>query len=186
MKKKICTFLLYFNITIYILLLLYALFFKTVPIGDFFSERRMFLRSVNLVPFHSVKLFINSLSGGFKIHAINNLLGNILLFVPMGVYFEYFRRCYRDKKNILISFFSVMLVSVAVEITQYIFGLGVTDVDDVILNTIGGLIGIIVLRIFFAIFKDKIRTAIIIASTISAFLILAVISAEFIIYGRPI
>ena len=34
------------------------------------------------------------------------------------------------------------------EILQYIFALGVADVDDLILNTIGGLIGIILYKIF--------------------------------------
>jgi len=47
-----------------------------------------------------------------------------------------------------------------VEIIQYIFKVGATDIDDVILNGIGGLIGIIIYKILELIFKGKTRRAI--------------------------
>lgn len=49
----------------------------------------------------------------------------------------------------------VIIFSVIVEIIQYAFRVGVSDIDDVILNGLGGLIGILIYKGLLLILKDK-------------------------------
>jgi len=42
-----------------------------------------------------------------------------------------------------------------VEIIQYIFRLGIGDIDDIILNVFGGAVGLVLYKIIWIIFKDK-------------------------------
>lgn len=62
-----------------------------------------------------------------------NIFGNILMFVPFGFLGWVFPK-FNDLKALLISFLSVLIV---VEALQYFTRMGVFDVDDIILNTIG-------------------------------------------------
>jgi len=57
-----------------------------------------------------------------------------------------------------MSIFLVILISLFVEIIQYIFGLGASDIDDVILNCSGGLIGILSYKVL-ALFVRNDETA---------------------------
>ena len=63
------------------------------------------------------------------------------------------------------------MLSLFIEVVQYVFALGATDVDDIILNLIGGFIGLIIFKIAEKIFKDdmKIKKAISILSLDSRF-----------------
>lgn len=73
---------------------------------------------------------------------VRNIIGNVLLFVPYG----FFTALYVDIKKSRSAFFLVLLASVAIEFTQ--LGIGrVFDVDDIILNVLGGMIGFYIFRI---------------------------------------
>ena len=72
---------------------------------------------------------------------IKNVLGNIIMFVPYGFFVSY----YLDLKKTLSAFLLVLLVSTSIETTQLLIG-RVFDIDDIILNIVGGMIG-------FAIYK---------------------------------
>lgn len=69
------------------------------------------------------------------------LIGNIVMFIPFGVY------CVGCKKKTLL-FTSVMgfALSFFIETAQYVLGVGASEVDDLILNTIGCLIGGIIAK----------------------------------------
>jgi glycopeptide antibiotics resistance protein len=49
------------------------------------------------------------------------------------------------------------LSSVTVEIVQGVFGLGASDIDDVILNSLGGLLGILAFVLLRVILRDRSR-----------------------------
>lgn len=82
--------------------------------------------------------------------SLSNVLGNIVLFIPLGVYFTLFNHDKRIYKNVLW----VFLISLSVEVVQFIFKIGIGDIDDVILNCFGGFIGIAAYRILLLIFKE--------------------------------
>ena len=65
------------------------------------------------------------------------VINNIWLFVPLGTGLY---RIFQKKWVLLIPF----VMSVAIELTQYITGLGIAEFDDVFGNTMGGWIGVLV------------------------------------------
>lgn len=66
------------------------------------------------------------------------LIENILLFIPFGLLAPFTSYRFRSKKVILIG---TVITSLCIEELQYVFRCGKTEVDDVILNSIGGMIG---------------------------------------------
>jgi len=87
---------------------------------------------LNLVPFQEIRRGLESHGGAPEI----NLVGNVVLFVPVGALVAWLAR----RGRVLVGLAFGMLFSVAIELTQ--FGLGrVADIDDVILNTTGALVG---------------------------------------------
>lgn len=67
-----------------------------------------------------------------------NVFGNVLLFVPLGVLLASFFQKNSGRRTILGCF----LVSIGIEIAQFI-GLSsrIADIDDVVLNVAGGVLG---------------------------------------------
>lgn len=87
--------------------------------------------TANLIPFKEIFRF----EIGSRMF-IRNVFGNIILFLPYGFFLTYFMKLRKVKYVFAFSFF----VSVAVEIIQYRIG-RVFDIDDIILNVVGGIIG---------------------------------------------
>ncbi|WP_433750412.1 VanZ family protein [Paenibacillus amylolyticus] len=98
-------------------------------------------RTVNLTPFQEISRDWNSLSlhrPGTAIH----LVGNILAFIPLGIFIPVLmgNKLFSGVKVFLLS----LLLSLGYEVAQLLTGMGIFDVDDLMLNTLGGLIGYIV------------------------------------------
>ncbi len=72
-----------------------------------------------------------------------NVIGNMLMFIPYGFFVSYFLKI----KKPLIIIVLTLLVSFTIEITQLLIG-RVFDIDDIILNVIGGWLGFIIYYIF--------------------------------------
>lgn len=98
--------------------------------------------NLNLIPFATLKLYTNLLQNSkdpFLLrHAFINLVGNVVMFIPLG----YFLPALWPR---LRQFFSILLSAVAIivfiELCQYFSNLGSCDVDDFILNIPGVLVG---------------------------------------------
>lgn len=112
--------LLSFVFIIYVLCLFYVVTFQDVGWS-----------SSNFIPFK--EMFRYSL--GSRLF-IKNVLGNIIMFAPYGFFASY----YLDLKKLRSILFLILLVSVSIETTQLIIG-RVFDIDDIILNTVGGVFG---------------------------------------------
>jgi glycopeptide antibiotics resistance protein len=100
-------------------------------------------KKANLVPFKTIKLMQSDrLSEEYR---IDNIAGNIAGFIPLGILFPLLfvglRRLWRTA-------FMVFLVSLGFEITQLVTGIGIFDIDDLILNVTGGIIGYLLVRFF--------------------------------------
>ena len=114
-------------------------------------------RSVNLIPFASIAEYVSSHSSGTGRIAFANVVGNILIFIPLGFYVSWLR----PRAPAWLTMLTVASVSVAVEIIQGVFAVGASDIDDVILNCVGGIIGILTFRLLSAILREQsqVRTA---------------------------
>lgn len=93
-------------------------------------------RNTNLLPFKTIGSYIWSWINGSmnKTIIIENLLGNILLFAPMGILIPCTFQGLRKFKKFL---FVMLVILVSVEIVQLLTHSGRCDIDDVILNLSG-------------------------------------------------
>ncbi|MFJ8531669.1 VanZ family protein [Bacillus sp. NPDC094106] len=107
------------------------------------------LQSGNFIPFKSISNNVQSLS----YHDLINLFGNIIIFIPYGTFLLFF------SKNKMISFKGVLILSLVLslcfECLQIVFSIGSFDVDDLILNTSGGLLGYSAYKIYNNILKTR-------------------------------
>lgn len=133
---------------IYLLILCYLLFFDP-KYGRVIGEK-----NYNLVPFKTIKNYI--IYRKYVTNEIfnNNIYGNIIAFVPMGFFVSVI---FSNLRGIIKIIFTTFIASSIVEIIQYKFSVGNFDVDDIILNTIGGLIGYIIYRILNIITKKVLK-----------------------------
>lgn len=139
---------------LYLLFLAKLLLFSRVPGSE---------RSLNLIPFASIGNYLDG-PAGVRRFAFANLAGNVLAFVPLGAYLTFLRRRARLWSNLLV----VAAVSVAVEILQWMLAVGASDIDDVLLNCVGGLIGVLaVVGLRRALRFEVVRTVIAVASVLA-------------------
>jgi glycopeptide antibiotics resistance protein len=97
--------------------------------------------------------------------AFANVVGNILIFVPLGVYVSWLPQ----RAAAWLAMLLVALVSVSVEIIQGVFAVGASDIDDVILNCVGGIMGILIFRLLSAFLREQslVRTGMAVLSLLS-------------------
>ncbi len=141
--KKVLSVSFYIMLAFYCILMLF-LFFRidSFSVVDLHAARR-----VNLIPFQTITEYLN---GTKLMLALNNVLGNIIVFIPYGIYIQVLRK----DKRFGISFLQVLFTSVSIEIIQFAFNLGAADIDDVILNCLGGLIGIGIYKLLLKMVKE--------------------------------
>ena len=121
-RGKICLYqeLLGLMFMIYILCLFHVVTFQDVNFGE-----------NNFIPFKEIFRYD---IGSHKF--IKNIMGNILMFIPYGFFASYYLK---NRKFGTITFLT-LIVSVTIEIVQLYIG-RVFDIDDIILNIIGGMGG---------------------------------------------
>ena len=103
-------------------------------------------QKVNLIPFATVKLFINAYrnSNLDTTFIMQNILGNFFAFMP----FAFFIPAIFKKINSSFRFFVVISLGVIIiELLQIVFLTGSADIDDFILNTTGAMVAYFVLNI---------------------------------------
>lgn len=98
--------------------------------------------NLNLQPFKTIKMYanivINSTNGNLLRHALINLAGNVVMFVPLGALLP---GIWKRMRGVLSTFLSAALLILLVEAVQYVTGLGSCDIDDLILNLAGVVLG---------------------------------------------
>lgn len=114
---------------LYLIMLLWLVLFKLrVNISSVFNYPH---RSLNLIPFAAPAKVNGEISFG-------EIIYNFLFFIPFGLLLSVNFK----KPRFLTKLVFIMVFSVSVELVQYIFAIGATDITDVITNTLGGLIGL--------------------------------------------
>jgi glycopeptide antibiotics resistance protein len=73
-----------------------------------------------------------------------DLVGNIMLFIPFAFFLCLIFRLNGLRNCVLIC----MITSISIELIQFLLSIGVADIDDVILNTTGAAIGVLIFKLF--------------------------------------
>ena len=120
---------------IYSITLFWILLFK---LGVRFSY--MEKRSVNLIPFSD------------KID-LSEIILNVVIFVPLGIYAGVLFNRWTSGTKFLFFFF----ISLMFEGLQFILRVGAFDTTDIITNTLGGIIGLIIFEAIEKVFNNRIK-----------------------------
>ena len=131
---------------LYIIVLFYFLFFSE----QFGRDIRTDGYRCNLELFKEIKRYINYQHRVGSLHFIINIYGNIIAFAPFGFLLPLLSKANWTDNSFVMKrkvrgFFTVLLsgmfFSVTIEVIQLVFQVGIFDVDDILMNTVGGLIG---------------------------------------------
>ena len=148
--KKISPYL----FVVYIVLLILILVFK-ISQPEMFEgiihrlktgEQVTFAEPNNIVPFKVIGEYLSNaqtLNDWFA----KNLIGNIVVFIPIGFLVPLFLKRNRIWHVAIVG----IVVSVFIEILQSLLAVGRADIDDIILNTIGLLIGFGIYKLIYSV-----------------------------------
>ncbi len=118
-----------------------------------FFDFSMWESNVNWKPFEMIVFYAN----GDRVNpdiAISNLLGNVILLVPLGLLLPFlFLKC----KNLLTIIAIAFCTSCTVELLQFCLQIGMADIDDVLLNTLGAGVGYFIARGIFHMLSWRIK-----------------------------
>ena len=140
-------------LALYLLTLLWLTLFKlSYDIPSILANFQT--RSLNLIPFVT-----------YGQTGISETVSNFVTFIPFGLLLSLnFKKAALRRLLIVVFGFSA-----AVEALQFILAIGTTDVTDVVTNTFGGLVGIVLYRLANKIVKAEILDRIIIAVGLTLF-----------------
>ena len=109
-------------------------FYVILLISVLFLRVEMESTSVNLIPFKSI-------AGGISYQFVDvQVWGNVVLFIPLGIYLMILGK----KSSVPKALLTIFLSSLGIEVIQYVFRIGASDVDDLLLNCLGGILGILI------------------------------------------
>ena len=115
------------------------------------------IRNINLIPFGESVIVNGKIS-------FTELIKNVIVFIPFGILISVLR----DKETFIKKIIPIVLTSLLFEVLQFIFGIGASDIIDVINNSLGGVIGIAIAFGISKIFKNSWKKIINIVSIIFA------------------
>lgn len=151
----------------FVLYLLTAYFMVILPLPSIESVKNLTTQTMQLIPFSFIADIIkttpfvfNDVSTYLKSLAYSSVyvvIYNIILTIPFGMYLRYY-----FKKDLKTTIFYSFLLSLFFELTQlsglyfiYPRGYRLFDVDDLILNTLGGSLGYFLSSILFKILPKR-------------------------------
>lgn len=143
-KYRKIIFALYFIVLIAVLIFKFPTFMVVEQIKARLHGNQPLVLEPQFVPFRTIKLYYRSAASPTD-WFVKNLSVNILMFIPFGflVSLKYNHRNKHCFRIFMYTTITSLLLSVTVETLQYLTNIGRADVDDIILNVLGGVIGII-------------------------------------------
>jgi glycopeptide antibiotics resistance protein len=135
--------------SLYILILTKLILLKYFYIGNIkqyidFTYDSYYWNTHNFIPFSTILgylFYLNEINFTIRLH---NLAGNLVGFIPLGFLLPLISRNFQSTIKIVLAAFSLSLFF---EVSQLLFKLGSFDVDDLILNTLGAIIGYLLLKV---------------------------------------
>ena len=107
------------------------------------------LGTANFTPFKTIKMYIDY---AYKLNSVENLAGNVLVFVPFGFFFPMVGR---DGERFFVMFLNVFVFVLGIEIFQLFSAFGAFDVDDILLNCLGASLGFVIYKLLCLVRKKR-------------------------------
>ena len=134
---------------LYCAVMLWLLFGRSFGWDETLTYEQMLLRNINTTPLYTIKnylrVIVDRTNDSVYLHCLINLLGNVLLFIPLGFLIP---KLWKKLRNFFEFFFITLLLILFIELAQLFTLLGCCDVDDVILNMTGLTVGYCIWAIF--------------------------------------
>ncbi|MBB3151068.1 glycopeptide antibiotics resistance protein [Paenibacillus endophyticus] len=146
---------------VYLLLLLKVILFKAASpftMMDYLLDfnlkdfKRSLTLSSNFVPFKTISSYAFHTSNQNIV--IRNVVGNIILFIPFGFLLPVIAG---RKLNFVQLIISSFLLSLFLELIQLFSRIGSFDVDDLLLNTLGAILGFFTLNVITKVIRHRVR-----------------------------
>lgn len=99
------------------------------------------LGTANFMPFRTIKMYIDY---AYKLNSVENLAGNVLVFVPFGMLFPLVAR---EGERFFVMFLNAFVFVLGIEVFQLFSAFGAFDVDDILLNCLGAAFGFGIYRL---------------------------------------
>lgn len=133
---------------IYILVVIKVIIFK-YPYEELLAIAASWRRGVifeglgtaNFTPFKTIKMYIDY---SYKLNSVENLAGNVLVFVPFGFLFPFVAR---EGERFWVMLLNAFVFVLGIEVFQLFSAFGAFDVDDILLNCLGASLGFGVYRL---------------------------------------
>lgn len=100
------------------------------------------LDTANFTLFKTIRMYIDY---SYKLNSFENLVGNVVVFIPFGFLFPY---VIKWGKNFFVMLFHAFLFVLGIEVFQLFSAFGAFDVDDILLNCCGAVIGYLLYQIW--------------------------------------
>ena len=127
-----------------ILILVIVLKFPTSLVINTFNSwqhgDKIFRLQPQLIPFKTIIDYLDQVQA---VHDwfFKNLAANVIMFIPFGLLYPL---CIKNNRHLGVKIImSGIMLSVFIELFQYIAAIGQCDIDDVILNTAGVVLGLL-------------------------------------------
>lgn len=147
---------------VYFLLLTWIIVFKMeLSMSNLVAEK-----SINFIPFKESAIVNGRIS-------FSEIINNAIVFIPVGVFTAMLADNLKFIKMAAVPFG----ISLFYEITQYIFAVGACDITDLINNTLGGIVGILIFKLRRKVLGDKAFKVVNIFSIICVVLIVIMVGA---------
>ncbi|GFI03644.1 MAG: VanZ family protein [Lachnospiraceae bacterium] len=106
------------------------------------------LDTANFTLFKTIRMYIDY---SYKLNSFENLVGNVVVFIPFGFLLPY---VLKHGRNFLVMLINAFLFVLGIEVFQLFSAFGAFDVDDIFLNCFGAVLGYIAYLIYEALKKS--------------------------------
>ena len=143
-SKKLFNNLIIISLITYILIIIFAIMFKSFMPKDLISNyeylstltlEKRFIRGIKIIEFYKIDYEIGVITKTIILDILN-----ILVFIPFGILITHFIKKKRVFKALLITF----IISFLIELFQLFTIIGAFMLNDIIINILGGILGSII------------------------------------------
>lgn len=96
------------------------------------------LDTANFTLFKTIRMYIDY---SYMLNSFENLVGNVVVFMPFGFLFPY---VFTRGRNFLVMLLNAFLLVLGIEVFQLFSAFGAFDVDDILLNCVGAVLGYLI------------------------------------------